>query len=167
VDNIEYKKVASCWGKGDTFWACKERYGNCTEFHALFISMARSEEIPARFEIGFPVPTDRESGQIGGYHCWVQYYLPQTGWFPIDASEAFKDPSRRDYYYGAHPGDRIHFSTGRDLRLGSRHRGEPLNYFIYPYVEVDGVAWKGEIRKRFGYTELSQKNLGDVALSQP
>ncbi|MEE8165016.1 MAG: hypothetical protein V3T64_05575, partial [Myxococcota bacterium] len=28
VDNVEYKKVGSGWGNGDTFWACSERYGN-------------------------------------------------------------------------------------------------------------------------------------------
>jgi len=151
VDNVEYKKVGTGWGNGDTFWACSERYGNCTDFHALFISLARSEQIPARFEIGFPVPEDREVGQIGGYHCWVEFYLPETGWYPIDASEAFKHPEKRELFYGTHTTDRIHFSTGRDLRLGSEHRDRALNYFVYPYVEVDGRAWKGTVEKRFSY----------------
>ena len=121
--------------------------------HALFISLARSEDIPARFEIGFPVPEDRETGEIGGYHCWVEFFLPETGWFPIDASEAFKHPEKRELFYGTHLADRIHFSTGRDLRLGAAHRDRPLNYFVYPYVEVDGRAWKGEIQKAFSYRE--------------
>ncbi|MCH2186544.1 transglutaminase-like domain-containing protein, partial [Myxococcota bacterium] len=114
VDNVEYKKVGTGWGNGDTYWACNERRGNCTDFHALFISLARSEGIPARFEIGFPVPESRSAGEIAGYHCWVQFYLPEVGWFPIDASEAFKHPDRRDFFYGAPPGDRIHMTTGRD-----------------------------------------------------
>jgi transglutaminase-like putative cysteine protease len=153
VDNVEYKKVGSGWGNGDTFWACNERYGNCTDFHALFISLARSEDIPARFEIGFPVPQDRESGEIGGYHCWVEFYLPETGWFPIDASEAFKHADKRELFYGTHPADRIHFSTGRDLTLGAEHRDQPLNYFVYPYVEVSGRAWRGRLEKQFSYRE--------------
>jgi len=153
VDNVEYKKVGSGWGNGDTFWACNERYGNCTDFHALFISLARSENIPARFEIGFPVPQDREAGEIAGYHCWVEFYLPETGWFPIDASEAFKHADKRELFYGTHPADRIHFSTGRDLRLGANHRDQPLNYFVYPHVEVEGRAWKGRIDKKFSYWE--------------
>ena len=115
-----------------------ERYGNCTDFHSLFISLARTEGIPARFEMGFPVPLDRSSGQISGYHCWVEFYLPETGWFPIDASEAAKHPEKRELLYGTQPADRIHFSTGRDLRLGPDHRDAPLNYFVYPHVEVDG-----------------------------
>jgi hypothetical protein len=162
VDNVEYKKVGTGWGNGDTYWACNERYGNCTDFHALFISLARTESIPARFEIGFPVPTDRAEGEIGGYHCWVQYYLPGIGWFPIDASEAFKDPSKREFYYGSHPTDRIHFSTGRDLQLGAAHRGAPLNYFIYPHVEVNGKLWQGAVERKFSYRQLTDGALADA-----
>jgi transglutaminase-like putative cysteine protease len=155
VDNVEYKKVGTGWGNGDTFWACSERYGNCTDFHALFISLARSEGIPARFEIGFPVPADLASGDIGGYHCWVKFFLPGRGWVPIDASEAAKDPSRKELYYGTHPADRIHLTTGRDLVVSAASAEQPLNYFVYPYVEVDGKPWKGKIHKRFSYSDLT------------
>lgn len=168
VDNMEYKKVGTGWGNGDTFWACSERYGNCTDFHALFVSLARSEGIPARFEIGFPVPWDRPSGEIGGYHCWVQFYLPGQGWIPIDASEAAKHPERRELYYGTHPADRIHFSTGRDLVLSAGSAAMPLNYFVYPYVEVGGKPWRVKLDTRFSYREVpasSRSNNGN-AMSQ-
>jgi hypothetical protein len=151
VDNVEYKKTGSGWGNGDSYWACTERYGNCTDFHALFISLARTQGIPARFEIGFPISEERSAGDVGGYHCWVEFYLPETGWFPIDASEAFKQPEKREFFYGSHPSDRIHFTTGRDLRLGRDHVGRPLNYFIYPYVEVAGEPFQGEIEKSFSF----------------
>jgi hypothetical protein len=153
VDNVEYKKVGTGWGNGDTFWACNERYGNCTDFHSLFISLARTEGIPARFEMGFPVPIDRESGEISGYHCWVEFWLPEQGWVPIDASEASKHPEKRELFYGMYPPDRLHFSTGRDLRLGPDHRGRPLNYFIYPYIEIDGKRSRIEVKTRFRYEE--------------
>ena len=154
VDNMEYKKVGSGWGNGDTFWACSERYGNCTDFHALFIALARSEGIPARFEIGFPVPLERPAGDIGGYHCWVQFYLPGQGWVPIDASEAAKHPEQRELLYGTHPADRVHFTTGRDLVLSEGSAAQPLNYFIYPYVEVGGKPWRVKLDTRFSYREL-------------
>jgi len=154
VDNVEYKKVGTGWGNGDTFWACSERYGNCTDFHALFISLARSEGIPARFEIGFPVPLERTGGDIGGYHCWVQFYLPERGWVPIDASEAAKHPRKRELYFGTHPADRIHFSTGRDLVLGAGATEQALNYFVYPHVKLDGIPWRGKLQTRFSYREL-------------
>lgn len=155
VDNVEYKKVGTGWGNGDTFWACNERYGNCTDFHSLFIALARSEGIPARFEMGFPVPQDRPEGEIGGYHCWVQFYLPERGWVPIDASEASKHPELREALYGGYPADRIHFSTGRDLVLSPASVDAPLNYFIYPYVEVGGNAWQGKVATRFSYKDVT------------
>ena len=155
VENIEYKKVGTGWGNGDTFWACNERSGNCTDFHSLFISLARSEGIPARFEMGFPVPNDRDSGMIEGYHCWVEFYLPEIGWIPIDASEAFKHPEKKEFFYGTHPADRILMTTGRDLRLGDGHQAPALNYFVYPHVEVDGATWTGTVQRTFSYSEAN------------
>jgi transglutaminase-like putative cysteine protease len=155
VDNLEYKKVGSGWGNGDTFWACSAKYGNCTDFHALFISLARKRGIPSNFEIGFPIPTDKPAGQVQGYHCWVNFYLPGRGWVPIDASEADKHPELRETLFGSQPADRLKLSEGRDLRLGTNHRDDDLNYFVYPYAELGGkrfdrIAW------RFDYVEGKQ-----------
>jgi len=153
IDNMEYKKVGSGWGNGDTFWACSARYGNCTDFHALFISLARAEGIPARFEIGFPIPEDKTSGVIDGYHCWTEFHLPGVGWFPIDASEAWKHKERRDLYFGTQPADRIQFTIGRDLQLGDGHTTGPLNYFIYPHVEV-AAEQLDSVKSRFRFSEI-------------
>jgi len=153
VDNMEYKKIGTGWGNGDTYWACSEKYGNCTDFHALFTSLARSDQIPSRFEIGFPVPSDRDQGTISGYHCWVNFYLPETGWFPIDASEASKNPSQKDLFFGTQPADRIQFTIGRDLELGEGQRSGPLNYFIYPHLEQNGQLYSGFTRN-FSYHKI-------------
>ncbi|MCH7686548.1 MAG: transglutaminase domain-containing protein [Planctomycetes bacterium] len=58
VDNhVKYDKPAQGnWGRGDAVWVCDSKYGNCTDFHSLFISLCRSINIPAKFEIGFPIP---------------------------------------------------------------------------------------------------------------
>jgi hypothetical protein len=37
--------------------------------------------------------------------------------------------------------NRVQFSIGRDLRLNPPQDGKPLNYFDYPYVEVDGQEY--------------------------
>lgn len=164
IDHMEYKKVGTGWGNGDTFWACSARYGNCTDFHALFISLARAEGIPSRFEIGFPVPDDRSSGVIEGYHCWSEFHLPGVGWFPIDASEAWKHKDRRDLYFGTHPADRIQFTVGRDLELGEGHTTGPLNYFIYPHVEVAGEQLK-TVKRIFRYSESPEGSAAAKATS--
>jgi transglutaminase-like putative cysteine protease len=138
VDTMDYKKIGQGWGNGDTFWACSQKYGNCTDFHALFISLARAEKIPSRFEIGFPINLDRMEGEVSGYHCWVNFHLPEIGWVPVDASEAKKNLKLRDFYFGHQPPDRITMSRGRDLQLGKNHKTAPLNYFVYPHVESKG-----------------------------
>lgn len=138
VATVKYDKTGKGWGRGDIYYACDARRGNCTDFHAIFIGYARAMGIPARFSIGFPIPKDRGAGSIAGYHCWAEFYAKGIGWVPVDASEAAKDPSRRDYFFGAHDENRVEFTRGRDLRLTPRQAGEPLNYFIYPYAEAGG-----------------------------
>jgi len=135
---MRYDKTGTGWGRGDVLYACDAKKGNCTDFHSLFIAMARSQGIPARFEIGFPLPTDKLSGQIAGYHCWADFYIEGKGWIPVDISEAWKHPEKRDYFFGRLDANRMQFSVGRDLELNPPQTGKPLNYFVYPYVEVDG-----------------------------
>jgi transglutaminase-like putative cysteine protease len=135
---MRYDKTGTGWGRGDVLYACDAKKGNCTDFHSLFIAMARSQGIPARFEIGFPLPPDRHSAEIAGYHCWSDFYIDGKGWIPVDISEAWKHQEKRDYFFSSHDVNRIQFSMGRDLKLNPPQDGKPLNYFVYPYVEVDG-----------------------------
>ena len=138
---MRYDKTGTGWGRGDVLYACNAKKGNCTDFHSLFIAMARSQAIPARFEIGFPFPPDKHSGEIAGYHCWADFFEPKHGWIPVDISEAWKHQEKRDYYFGAHDVNRVQFTMGRDLRLSPAQDGAPLNYFVYPYVEVAGTEY--------------------------
>lgn len=150
---VRYDKSGTGWGRGDSVWVCDAKHGNCTDFHSLFISLARAEGIPARFEIGFPVPGGAE-GTIPGYHCWAEFYVSGTGWIPVDISEAWKDPRKHDYFFGTLDANRVQFTVGRDLLLQPKQDGGPLNYFIYPYVEVDGKPLEG-IEKKFSYREAA------------
>jgi transglutaminase-like putative cysteine protease len=143
VATMRYDKSGSGWGNGDIYWACDTKRGNCTDFHALFIGLCRAAGIPAKFAIGFPLPPERGSGELAGYHCWAEFYLPGHGWVPVDTSEASKRPEKREYFFGAHDENRVQFSIGRDLVLAPPQSGEPLNYFVYPYVELDGRPHDG------------------------
>lgn len=138
---MTYNKEGKGWGQGDPVWACTNRRGNCTDFHSLLIALARTQNIPARFEIGLPLPADSASGSIPGYHCWAKLYEEEKGWIPLDVSESKKrgDPGA---FFGRLPPDRILFSVGRGLRLEPPQKGEPINFFFYPYAEIDGKAVK-------------------------
>jgi len=153
-DHVRYAKVGQGWGQGDVEWVCDSRYGNCTDFHSLFIAMARSQQIPARFEIGFPIPDNEPSGKVGGYHCWGWFHVDGKGWVPVDISEADKQPQLKDYYFGNLAADRVAFSTGRDLALEPKQSGPPLNFFVYPYLEDAGKPLSREhIELQFHYSD--------------
>lgn len=154
--NLKYDKSGTGWGRGDTLWVCDAKRGNCTDFHSLFISMARSQQIPARFEIGFPLPASKHEAEIAGYHCWAEFYAAGKGWVPIDISEAWKDQSKSAYFFGAHDSNRIQFSIGRDLVLSPAQAGDPLNYFVYPYVEVGGKKYEN-VSNRFSFADVTQE----------
>jgi len=138
---MKYDKTGTGWGRGDTLWACDAKHGNCTDFHSVFISMARSQKIPARFEMGLSLPEEQNSGQIPGYHCWAEFYTNDRGWYPVDISEAWKHQEKKEYFFGAHDVNRIQFSVGRDLELSPRQHAERVNYLIFPYVELGGEPY--------------------------
>jgi transglutaminase-like putative cysteine protease len=152
LGTMRYDKSGEGWGRGDALWACESGRGNCTDFHALFIALCRSQGIAARFAIGLPLPEKHGRGEIPGYHCWAEFYVPAYGWVPVDISEAGKHPELAEYYFGAHNEDRIELARGRDLRLVPAQQGEPLNFFVYPYAEADGKAWDG-VRHAFSYED--------------
>ncbi len=154
VATMRYDKSGEGWGRGDAIWACTSKRGNCTDFHSLFIGMMRSSGIPARFEIGFPLPEGKTEGEIPGYHCWAEFYLNGLGWIPVDASEAWKNPGKHDYFFGAHDVNRVFFTYGRDIHLSAEQKGEPLNYFIYPYAEVNGQPLKN-LQTHFSFRDIS------------
>jgi len=159
---MSYDKSGTGWGNGDIYWACDAKRGNCTDFHALFIGLNRAVGIPAKFAIGFPLPPERGQGEIGGYHCWAEFYLKGYGWVPIDASEAWKNPDKRGYFFGAHDENRVQFTIGRDIVLAPRQVGDPLNFFIYPYVEVDGQPFQ-KVERSFRYQDRTSVDSGGSA----
>lgn len=157
---MRYDKTGTGWGRGDAVWACDSKHGNCTDFHSVFIGMMRSDDIPARFDIGFPLPEGKEQGDIPGYHCWAEFFARNIGWVPVDISEAWKAKQKENYFFGSIDVNRVQFSTGRDITLSPKQDGPPLNYFVYPYIEVDGKIYDG-VSKQFSFAEVGDENTAD------
>jgi transglutaminase-like putative cysteine protease len=141
LTTTKYSKDGEGWGEGDFERACTLRAGNCTDFHAKFIGIARASGIPSRFTMGYSIPTDKPKGEIKGYHCWAHY---QDGdkWVPVDISEAQKvvekDPAKAAWFFKNLDADRMAVTVGRDLTLVPKQQGGPVAQFTYQYVEVDG-----------------------------
>jgi len=158
IRQVKYDKSVPGWGRGDTRRVCLLGVGNCTDFHSLFISMARASHVPARFKIGVLIP-QAASGTVGGYHCWAEFYEEGRGWVPVDASEAWKHPELVDYYFGARDPNRLLLSLGRDIQLVPSQQGGPINIFFYPYVEVDGQVFDS-VETQLRFQELNQGGVG-------
>jgi hypothetical protein len=59
--------------------------------------------------------------------------------------------------------NRVQFTQGRDLKLSPAQDGAPLNYFIYPYVEVDGKEYPN-VSIAFSFEEPGAKT---ATLAEP
>jgi len=143
MGRMRYDKSGTGWGHGDARYACDFRTGNCTDFHAYFIALARSVGIPARFAIGATIPADKNEGTIDGYHCWAEF-LADGRWFPVDISEAWKNPKLADYYFGHNPANRFELTKGRDLVVDPEPASGPINFLAYPLLEMNGEVMKPE-----------------------
>jgi transglutaminase-like putative cysteine protease len=137
ADRMRYMKYGSGFGKGDAVYACDARTGNCTDFHAYFIALARAVGIPARFAIGAAIPSERDDGGIDGYHCWAEFHADGR-WWPVDISEANKYAALATYYFGHHPANRFELSRGRDLVVEPGPVSGPINFLAYPVLEIAG-----------------------------
>jgi transglutaminase-like putative cysteine protease len=153
---MRYDKTGTGWGRGDAVWACDAKRGNCTDFHSPFIGMLRADNIPARFDIGFSIPEGSEQGDIPGYHCWAEFFARNIGWVPVDISEAWKAKEKAGYFFGNVDANRFQLSTGRDIKLSPAQDGPPLNYFVYPYIEVDGKVHEATTR-HFSFSDITKE----------
>ncbi len=141
IAKLRYAKYGEGWGRGDAVYACDAKSGNCSDFHAYFIALARAVSIPARFAVGAAIPSERNDGGIDGYHCWAEFHADGR-WWPVDVSEGDKNPRLATYYFGHHPANRIELSRGRDLVVEPGPASGPINFLAYPVLEVDGKPVK-------------------------
>ncbi len=148
IDKMRYIKFGDGWGQGNAVHACDSGIGNCTDFHSYFIALARSVDIPARFAIGASIPSTRNEGRIGGYHCWAEFYADGK-WWPVDISEGDKYSSLATYYFGHHPANRVEFSSGRNLSLDPGPASGDINFLAYPVLEVGGKVVKAHVELLF------------------
>lgn len=149
VEHGERNPNLSFCGYGDVCELLQNLRGKCVDFSSVFTALSRSAGVPAREILGTRIAKD---GDItGAYHCRAEFYLPGYGWIPVDPSDVAKLMLKekldlndtkviesRDYFFGAQTETYIDLSTGRDIILNPEQDNEPLNYFMYPYAEVDG-----------------------------
>ncbi len=139
IEEFTYNWSAPGARIGDVRWACDSKTGDCSDYHSVFLALCRNAGIPADHEFGYPIRVKGTTGRIPSYHCWARFHVDGIGWIPLDASEADKDPRLNDYNFGSQSANLFKFTHGRDVTLAPPQQGPPLNYFVHPYVEIDGV----------------------------
>ena len=123
--------------------SCMEKGGGCcTDLHSLFISLARSQGIPARLQMGYRLREQNLGKEVDpGYRCWSEYFVPGYGWIPADIVEA-DDPSGlgRDRWFTGLTSRRLWLNQGREFDLAGRdHTDTRVSTVVIGYAEIDGV----------------------------
>lgn len=141
LSTMTYDKVEPGWGAGDFERACRVGKGNCSDFSAKFIAIARAAGIPSRWVSSISVTADHVGCSACGYHCYAQFREGDR-WVPADPSDARKvlekDPAKAKWFFGNAEATSIVLSVGRDLELAPKQQGPAVNYLGGPYVELDG-----------------------------
>ncbi|NOX20410.1 MAG: transglutaminase domain-containing protein [Nitrospirae bacterium] len=141
-------RVKGC-GRGIVEETLAKRGGKCADISTVFVALARAAGVPARDVFGLRLAKVAEKDMTGGYHCWAEFYLPGTGWVPVDPADVRKImlikklsledvKPYREYYFGKVDQYRIVLErSGRGIVLDPPQE-DSINYFMYPYAEVDG-----------------------------
>ncbi|MBN2086636.1 MAG: transglutaminase domain-containing protein [Anaerolineales bacterium] len=89
--------------------------GECGDYSALFIALARVKKIPARSVVGFWAISGTNQT-----HVWAEFYLEGIGWVPADPTVGQSERYRegiQDYYFGNMDNQRVILSKGFNIKL--------------------------------------------------
>ena len=127
--------------QGDANKTLDAKQGDSLDLTAVFVAMLRSQQIPARAAVGFQLPADKHSGELTSHFAWAEFYGAPMGWLPADLAAGAHHPDQRGYSFGSLDMNRIQVSVGRDLKLNPPQEGGAVNFFVDPYVEVEGKPY--------------------------
>ncbi|MDR3302175.1 MAG: transglutaminase family protein [Spirochaetaceae bacterium] len=144
--------------------------GKCADISSVFVAVLRAAGIPAREVYGLRIAG--KDGEItGDFHCWSEFYLPDTGWVQADPADVRKamlvenlqldDPKTGEWKEFFWNGDNLYriivSRADKGLRFDPPQSGEALDYFMYPFAQVDGTTLNYFDNKNFVYTVTYQK----------
>jgi len=81
-DKLFYERVGG-WNTAPT--VLQRGNGSCSEYTFVYISMCRAAGLPARY-VGAVTHRGDDASWDDVFHRWVEIYLPNYGWIPIDPS---------------------------------------------------------------------------------
>ena len=105
-NNIVYDEFTTLpAGEKGAKWAYDNKFGDCSEFSSLMITLLRIQGIPARKVTGYFIGNETEfnpavgeiitltldssgSSSLPG-HAWVEYYIPEIGWIACEPQDSY------------------------------------------------------------------------------
>ncbi len=103
-----YYEMVGGWNTAPTVLA--RGNGSCSEYTFVYISMCRAAGLPARY-VGSVVVRGDYACMDDVFHRWVEVYLPNYGWVPIDPSGGDQDWPRDQANYIGHLSHRYLITT--------------------------------------------------------
>jgi hypothetical protein len=86
--------------------------GECGEYSALFIALARAQGIPARPVVGYWAISGTDQ-----MHVWAEFYLEGVGWIPVDPTVGQQSATKQAYYFGSMDNQRVILHKGFNIAL--------------------------------------------------
>ena len=172
VENTKRDPSVKGCGTGIVEKVLAKRSGKCTDLSSVYVALARAAGVPAREVFGLRLGKKKgESDLTGGHHCWAEYYQPGYGWIETDPADVLKyvyvnkislkqADDVRKFYLNSVDSNRIVLGRGgRALNLNPPQNDGPLNYFMYPYAEVNGksLEWLAA-QKKLKYKVTFKRN---------
>jgi len=107
IEKLFYERVGG-WNTAPT--VLERGNGSCSEYTFVYISMCRAAGLPARY-VGSVVVRGDDASMDDVYHRWVEVYLPNYGWIPVDPSGGDRELPRDQADYFGHLANRFLITT--------------------------------------------------------
>jgi transglutaminase-like putative cysteine protease len=82
IAHMEYE-LSGGWNIAPT--VLKRGTGSCSEYSFVYIALCRASGLPARY-VGSVAIRGDDASDDDVFHRWVEVYLPNYGWIPVDPS---------------------------------------------------------------------------------
>ncbi len=103
-----YYEMTGGWNTAPT--VLERGNGSCSEYSFVYISMCRAAGLPARY-VGSAVVRGDDDCMDDVFHRWVEVYLPNYGWIPVDPSGGDQELPRNQANYFGHLSNRFLITT--------------------------------------------------------
>lgn len=131
-------------------WVLQQKQGVCDEMTSLFVAMARSLGIPARFVSGVSYTTSDLFSTPWQPHGWAEVYFPEVGWVSFDITfgeYGYVDVSHiqlRDGFDPKEPATRYEW-LARNVRLEPADLDVEVNVARKGTSQPEGIELEQEI----------------------